>query len=315
MRLRDAVTYFSTESFSDAFDEDTTFVGKVNPFAEVANSGVASQRRILETPREEVIPASHVVVSPSSEKFVVAASNYDFWDGSVVRHKYPMLPVEVMGAVGSIGETLSATQPDAEVYAYPYFVRREMHDEERSDYLSGFEIYMAPGKSFFRSNILKLDTDYYRFKTDSWRDGAGFTAIQAVKIESPIQTFGLLTDRSTYDPVTDTYGSFEVIGVECFVEDLMQDYEFVTPSFTKIEIGDKAISILKTSADVGVNTLIGEYIVLSVRDQGDWVTCQCRNNPNEAAVLILEVDTFIIDGIDGASIVEDSDPTTFIIDD
>lgn len=280
MRLRDTVTRFATEVFSDATGRDATFVGKVNPFAEVANSGASSQRRILETPREEFMPESHVVVAPSSEIFVVGGLNYDMWNGSVIRHKYPIVPVTTMGAVGSIGETLTSTQPDKVVYAYPYFVRREMDDAERSDYLSGFEVTMPPTKTFFRSAILALGTDYYRFKTDSWRDGAGFSAVQAVKIESPMQTFDILTGRETYDPATDQYGSTTVSGVMCFVEDLKENYDFVSPSFTKIEVGDRAISVLKADATVGVNDMIGGFQILSIRDMGTWATCQCRYNPS-----------------------------------
>jgi len=277
MQLSDSVKYFSTETFTDAFDSSVTFKGLINPFSEVANSGASSQRRILDTTTDVVIPSGRVVISPSGEIFIVAAANHDYWKGSVLRHKYPLLPVTILGAAGDIGESITDTQSDLLVYCYPYFVRCELNEEERSDYLSGFELYFSQVKSYARGSIVKLGTEYYRLKTDTWIDGAGFAVSQAVKLEAPIQTFDLKVGRGTYNATTDAYGETTVAGIECFVEPLRQDYEFVTPSFNEIDVGDKAITVLKADATMAVNDLIGTYRVLSVRDNGTWVTCQCRS--------------------------------------
>ncbi len=276
MELKDTVVLFSTEIFFDVFTPATTFQGKINPFSEVANSGTSSRRRILEVPPTVVIPTPRVIEAPSGEKHIVAEYNPDFWNGEEIRHKFPILPVTIMGAVGDIGTTLSSTQPDDEVYGYPYFVRREIDEEERSDYLSGYEVYFSKVKSFVRGDILKLGTDYYRLKTDTWIDGAGFSMAQAVKLESPIQVFSVASQTTVYDPVTDSYSPSSVPDITCFVEPLRQDYEFVTPSFTHIEAGDKAISTLKSAVTLKVQDFIGDYRILSIRDKGSWVTCQCR---------------------------------------
>lgn len=276
MELKDAVSLLSTEVFSDAFDGLTTFNGKVNPFSEITTSGETSRRRILETPVTEDIPASRVIESYHGEKFIVADANPDFWNGEYIRYKYPLLPVTQMGAVGTIGSTMSASQPDQQVYCYPYFVRREPLNEERSDYLSGYELYFPNVKKFNRGDILNLGSDYYRCKTDTWVGGAGYSIAQGVKLESPIQVFDIELQSGVYDPITDTFSPTTVPTVECFVEPLNQDYEFVSPSFVAIEAGDKAISVIKTAADPSVNDRIGDYRIQSIRDFGTWVTCQCR---------------------------------------
>lgn len=278
MRLKDTVNMFATETLIDVFNPTTTFKGKINPFSEIANSGAASQRRILETPPAEVIPALRIIQTPSSEKFIVAALNYDYWFNEVIRHKYPILPVDAVGELGSIGQLLVATPADAAVYTYPYFARREIDEAERSDYLSGYELYFASVKHFVRGSVLTLGTQTFRLKTDTWIDGAGFSVAQAILLESPFQTFDIESQKEIYNPTTDTYAKVDVPAVSCFVEPLKQDYEFVSPAFTPIEEGDKAISLLKTSATVGVNDLIGTYRVLSFRDFGTWITCQCRND-------------------------------------
>jgi len=276
MMLKDTVDYFSTETFYDAFDYNTKFKGKINPFSEVANSGASSQRRILETATEVTIPLARIIESPSGVKYIVAASNPDYWKGRTIRQKYPLLPVELMGAVGTIGKTLADSQADISVYCYPYFVRREINEDERSDYLSGYEVYFSQVKSFVRSDILMLGSTYYRLKTDTWIDGAGFAIAQAIKLEAPMQLFDIQTGMDDYNPETDSYSGTEVLGVTCFVEPLSQNYEFVTPSFTEILEGDKAISVLKSDATLVINDRIGDYRVQSLRDNTDYVTCQCR---------------------------------------
>ena len=277
MELRNVVTLFATESFIDVYNPTVIFLGKLNPFAEVTNSGAASQRRILETPDGVTIPVQRIVRSPSGEKFIVADANVDYWDSQVIRYKYPVYPVDTIGMVGSIGETLAGAQPDPAVYAYPFYIGREAAAEEMSDYLSRFELYFSSVKVFHRGQILKFGTDYYRFKSDTSVDGAGFAVALAVKLETPMQAFTIKTAGTVYDSTTDSYVQTIQTGVNCFVEPLSQDYEFVTPSFTKIEVGDLAISVLKATLTLAVNDMIGDYKVLSIRTASDYVTCQCRN--------------------------------------
>ena len=277
MELHDAVTLFATETFVDVYASGTSFLGKINPFAEVTNSGSSSQRRILETPDGVTIPAQRVIRSPSGETFVVADSNVDYWDEHVIRYKYPVYPVDKVGAVGTIGQTLSSTQSDLSVYSYPFYIGREADAEEKSDYLSRFELYFSKAKEFSRGQILKLGTDYYRFKSDTTVDGAGFAVALAVRLESPVQVSTVKVGAATYNAATDTYAQTTHTGITCFVEPLTQDYEFVTPSFAKVEAGDLAISVLKSAVTVAVNDLIGTHKVLSIRDKSSYVTCQCRN--------------------------------------
>lgn len=276
MLLKDTVNHFSTELFYDAFDYNIKFKGKINPFAEVANSGASSQRRILETTIDVTIPLARIIEAPGGAKYIVAALNPDYWNGGVIRYKYPLLPVGVMGSVGTVGETLSDTQPDNAVYSYPYFVRREINEDERSDYLSGYELYFSQVKSFVTADILMLGSHYFRFKTDTWIDGAGFAIAQAIKLEAPIQVFDIQTGMDDYDPANDVYTGTPITDVTCFIEPLNQNYRFVTPSFTDIAEGDKAISVLKSDAALVINDRIGDYRVQSIRDYGTWVTCQCR---------------------------------------
>lgn len=276
MRLHDTVVRFASEIFTDVFDPLVEFKAKLNPFAEVANSGPSSQRRILETEPLTIIPAERVVVSPSGQVFIVADRNIDFWNGSPIRHKYPILPIDGVGELGMIGELLAGTPSETTVYAYPYFVRRESDEMEMSDYYGGFELYFSKLHSFFRGSILHLLEEYYRLKTDTWVEGAGFGMGQAVKLEDPMQTMDFTPVTGEYDPVNDSYPTTPVPAVSVFVEPLRQDYDFVTPAFEKIAVGDKAISVLKAVGTVKVNDHFDDYRVLSLREFTTYYTCQCR---------------------------------------
>lgn len=277
MQLKDCVSYFSTETFIDVFNSAVSFVGKVNPFSEVASSGLAARRRILETPVTEAIPTDRVIEAPSGEKYIVASSNTDFWNSEVVRIKYPVLPVEEVGTVGSVGEVLGGAPYDTTTYAFPFFSRPEKDVEESSESLTGHELYFSKAKRFVRSDILTLSGQYYRLKTDTWIDAAGFSVAHAVRLDYPIASFDVKYDREEYDPVTDAYPEISLSNVRCFIEPLRQDYEFVTPSFIGIEVGDIAISILSGDVVLKVNDTIGLYRVLGVRNYGIWNTYQCRS--------------------------------------
>lgn len=276
MRLHDCVPRFTTEIFTDVFTPFTEFEAKLNPFAEVANSGPSSQRRILETAPATVIPANRVVVAPTGQVFIVADKNIDFWNGTAIRHKYPILPTDGVGELGMIGELLAGAPSETTIYAYPYFVRREGDELEMSDYYGGFELYFPKTHAFLRGSVLHLLSEYYRLKTDTWVEGAGFGMGQAVKLEDPMQTMDFTPVTGTYDPINDEYPTTPVADVAVFVEPLKQDYDFVTPSFEKIAVGDLAISMLTSVGAVKVGDHFDDYRVLSFRTFSTYYICQCR---------------------------------------
>jgi hypothetical protein len=124
---------------------------------------------------------------------------------------------------------------------------------------------------------LTLEGKYYRLKTDTWADGAGFSVAQAILIENPLRTLSVVINGTAYNATTDSYVAGTPANVLCFVEPLREDYEFVSPAFESVKPGDKAISLLKAAATVKANDIVGDYKIVSVRDQGTWLTCHGRN--------------------------------------
>lgn len=276
MELSGAVTLFAKEKFVDATDPLKFVVGKLNPFAEVTNSGASSRRRILETPIDQVMPESYVVVTPSGQDLIVAERNVDYWGGNPIRFKYSTLPVDVIGHVGNIGEVLADTPEFPDVYCYPYFSRRETDNEERADFLPGYVLYFPKTRVFNRSLIFTDDNKFYRLRTDTWVDGAGFSSAQAILIEDPKQVHTVDLRKGSYDPVNNVYSPVVKDDVTVFVEDMSDAFEFENISAKKVEVGDRAVSVLKSAADIEVNDVIGPWKVLALKDHGTYKTAHCR---------------------------------------
>ncbi len=277
MRLRDTVKRFATEVYTDIFSTET-FLGHIDPFEEVTNSGVSAHRRILEVIPSIIIPAGNVVKGPNGTNYIIASKNLDFWAGTEIRHKYPVIIPTGMGEVGDMGQILSGAGATQNVYTFPYFVRREIIEDDMADHLAGYELFFPPSFAFTRADILSMNGDYYRLHTDTFIDGAGFLVAQATKIENALQNFTVNSDKNVYDPVNDTYSSTPYSNVPCFVEYLRKSYEFVSPAFENIEPGDKSISVLKSEVPtVKTGNTFDDFRVVAVRDQGTWITAQCRN--------------------------------------
>jgi len=298
VKLSSTVTRFSTEEFHDAYSASTTFMGRIEPYSESKNPGVSSQRRILEVAPDVVIPNTLVIMDSVSQPYIVADDNRnpwinseewnnnilfntgadtsDYWKGSVIRKKYPVMPTTTCGSLGTIGQLLSGSPEAESVFCYPYFTRRDSLAEEQSDFLGGYDLYFPNIYQISAGDIFNVGDVYYRVIMDNAVDGVGFLLAPAVKLETPAQTFDIEVSGSTYDPVTDSYSSSSYLSVDCFVEPLSEDYKFVTPAFEKVEAGDKAISVLKSDVEVQINNLIGGYRILSTRDEGSYITCHCR---------------------------------------
>ena len=276
MKLASTVTRFSTTEFRDAYSPTATFMGRIEPFNESKNPGVSSHRRVLEVAPTVVVPNTKVIVDAYSQTYIVGSRVLDYWRDTVIRHKYALIPTGVSGDLGDIGEILAGTPAETSVYAFPYFTRRESTSGDRSSNLSGYDLYFPDVYSLAAGDVFVSSGVYYRLDTDSALDGVGFLFAQVTKIESPIQSFDIKVSGTAYDPVTDSYSETTHAAIDCFVEPLIKDYEFVTPAFEKIEAGDKAISVLESDVAVESNDFIGGYRVLSTRDMGAWRICHCR---------------------------------------
>lgn len=277
MDLRDVAKFFDTEVFKDYFGS-STFYGQVGPFAESTRSGPATPRRVLSVAPDVTIPTRKVVTMVNSGRhYIIGLLNEDYWQNTVIRKKYPMIPVETQARVGNVGTHLAGVGFSTDIFMFMMYVRRVPLEEESSLFYAGHEVYFSAYETIANDSIIKFGNDYFRVKVASSIDGAGFGMCEAVKLDTPLGTVTYTKKGTVYDPVTDTYPPTVIAGVTAFIEPTRFNFLFTYPAFEKVEPGDKTISVLKTAVDVAkAGDTVGSRNVLAVRDGSTYWILHCR---------------------------------------
>jgi len=275
MTLKEAASYFNEQLFTDSYGT-AFFYGQILPFADSTRSASSATRRILDVSPAVTIPTKRTVTS-SGMKFVVSHKSSDFFQGDEIRAKYAILPVETQYTIRDIGQVLSNTGGTTDAYMVPSYVRRNVL-EEQSDYLGGYEITFSSYYTIAQGSIIYGGSKYYRAREDSRIDDIGFGAVEAVELQSPIQSYTFQALGTTYDPATDTHTPpAAVTGVACFVEYVVFDFQHEALGYVKLEAGDRSISFLKSVVTtVKVGDTIGKYRIESFEDNGTFWTVQGR---------------------------------------
>jgi hypothetical protein len=282
MELSDVAKRFDTEIFQSYFDNTETFNGQMRPFTQSTRSGPTTPRRVLSVAPDVSMPARRIVKMISSgQVFVVGIQNEDYFGDAVIRKEYPVIPVSSQAEIGSVGAHLADSGLSSDVFVFSTYVRRVPLEEESSIFFAGYEFYFSSTDTISNDSVIKLGTDYYRVKVPSSTDGAGFGMCEAIRLDSPMTTVTYTKKDAPYDPATDSYAPTVISGVPAFVEPLQFNFQFSYPSFNKVDAGDRAISVLKTSIAVAtpgdtVATSTDTRKVVSVRDGGTAWILHCR---------------------------------------
>jgi len=278
MTLTQAAQVFNKQRFTDAYGT-AYFYGQVLPYPDSTRSGQSSKRRILEVAYGTAIPAKGVVRElASSQLYLVAEGANDYFRGSVIRVKHPVVPVEDVFAIRTIGQILSNTGGVTDAYAVPTYIRRVVFETQQSDYDGGYEMYHSNYYTVAAGSIFYGGGKYYRARENSRTDDIGLGVTEVVELDSPVQTLTFQAAGTTYSPANDNFTPpAAVTGVSCFVEKIFLDFDHVALGFVKPEEGDKAISFLKaTVTTVKPGDTIGSYKVRSVTDRSTFWTIHGR---------------------------------------
>jgi hypothetical protein len=278
LTLVEAAHYFDEQKFTDSYGS-AYFYGQILPFADSTRSGNASKRRILEVAFGTVIPVKKVVTEEASGiKYLISSGAYDYYDGDVIRIKYPVMPVSDIFSIRTIGQVLAGTGGTTDAYVSPSYIRRVVYETEQSDYDGGYEMYHSSYYTVTAGQIFYGSGKYYRARENSRIDDIGLGVTEAVELQAPVQTMTFQGAGTVYNPATDSYTPpAAVTGVSCFVEKALVDFYHEALGFVKIEEGDKSISFLKaTITTVKPEDTIGGYRIMSVTDNSTFWTCHAR---------------------------------------
>ena len=276
MTLKEAAGFFNSNVFTNAFGS-STFVGQLLPFPDSTRSGSSTKRRILDVAPEVEIPALRTVTSPSGQIYVIADRAEDLFRGSVIRKKYPVVPMDETAIIRTVAETLAGAGGQTGVYIQPSYMRRNIL-EDQSDYLGTYEIYYSSAYTIASGAIIVGNGKFYRTMSPGRKDDIGFGVVNAIELEAPLQTLSYKS-LGVYDGASDTTSDPAAYNVPCVVESALFDFTHEALGYIKIVPGDKAISFLKTAVPVArPGDTLGAYRVDSVTSVGTYWATHCRRS-------------------------------------
>ena len=274
MNLRDTVTRFATETCSDPYGVGAAFNAALRKFSDSTNSGPASRRRIL-VMSPDVSMFSPRVIRVAGLDYIVGGPNKDQWRGEVIRVKYPLIPADLTFQVGSIRQVITNALPARLIYMSPSYAKGTVADEESSAMHSNFYVICSQYETLAKGQILKQGSKYYRIKNNPYLDDAQFQVVEAVLLESPLQTLTFVKNAG-YNPATDTITNGTSASISAFVEDAYLAYDHTTERYQSLKPGDKNITIAPAQAPVARDK-IGDYLILTIETlSGPAYSCHCR---------------------------------------
>lgn len=275
MNLTKSVKRFTLETITDPYGIGGSIKGHLSVFDDEKSSGVSTRRRILETlPTYTMYSTS--CITHNGIKYIVGTPNYDYHKGSVVRVKYPVTPCDFQYKVASILQILTSAVTETVTYAFLDQTKTSVADSETSSAVTSFTAFFQALEAIAKGQILVNGPTYYRVKSDTWVDGAGFKNAEVVLLSAPLQTVSY-TQLSGYDTVTDTIVNGSTFAnTKVFVEDAYYSYERTSERYAQLKPGDKNITF-KPSVVPKAGDTIGVYKILTVDTLSDTsYSCHCR---------------------------------------
>jgi hypothetical protein len=275
MNLDDVALFFNETTFQDTYGT-ATFEGQVLAFEDVTRSGSSSKRRILEVGPDVSLPTQLTITEESGQTYIVGSPAEDYFQSSVIRVKHVIIPTSETVDIRSIGEVLADSGGTEDVYVDFVQLKRTTVEDDSDRYVS-FEALATSYYSIEGGDILTDGVTFYRSREDSWIDEAGFTRVETVRLDDPLQQLTVESQGGSYDPVTDDYTITSTPNVSCFVEHIQFDFQHVALGYPSLEDGDKAISFLKSQVPtVKAGDKVGDYVVKNISDETTFWTVQGR---------------------------------------
>ena len=274
MNLLDTVTRFSSTTCSDPYAAGTPFKATLRKFSDSTNSGPASRRRVLVT-EPSVTMFNTRVISADGTAYIVGGANRDQWRGASVRIKYPIIPADLTFQAATILQVITSSIPSRLIYMSPSYAKGTVADEESSAMHSNFYVICSQYETLSKGQILKQGSKYYRIKNNPYLDDAQFQVVEAVLLESPLQTLTFVKNAG-YNPATDTITNGTSASISAFVEDAYLAYDHTTERYQSLKPGDKNITIAPAQAPVARDK-IGDYLIMTIETlAGPAYSCHCR---------------------------------------
>lgn len=275
MNLHRLIGRFATETFTDPYNPTAApIMGAVRSYVDRSNSEPSSRRRILELLPDVPMYTGHVLLN-NGIPYIAGYKNVDLWEGSYIRHKYPILPAEQIFKACTANQVLTSALPTRNIYGYFHFLKGAFIPSQESSMFSDFSVYCSMAESLARGLIIIQGSKYYRAHGSPFLDGAGFQVIKVMELDAPLRTMSYVR-KSGYDPVTDAYTTGSTTSIPAFVEEAYLAYDHTSQRFAALAPGDRTITV-KPAQPPRVGETIGEYRILAIDTDADGCSiCHCR---------------------------------------
>lgn len=270
MTLAQAAAKFNQTVFTD-LNGLNPFTAQILPFNDSTRSGPTSRRRILEVSPAVTVP-DVVIEQDTGEVFLRSIPSSDFFQGSIVRRKYVVLPSDDTYTVNTALGILSSSAGTS-VRGLANYVRRTVLSGT-SDYTGGYSLVLPQSLHMHAGEFAYFGDTYYRAVEDSFVDDIGFTVVDSIKIPNLVQTLSI-TVKGTYNPKTETYPTPVPVPTMCLVEDRMKSFINTRQDAEKIIPGDVTISTKKACSP---GDIVGDYTVIARQIYGTVYVLHCRRN-------------------------------------
>ena len=275
MNLHRLIGRFMTEAFTDPYNPATPAIkGAVRSYVDRSNSEPSSRRRILELMPDVGMFSGYVLMN-NGMPYIAGYQNIDMWEGSIIRHKYPILPAEQIFKAATANQVLTSALPSRDIYGYFHFLKGAFIPAQESSMFSDFSIYCSKMEALAKGLIIVASGKYYRAHGSPFLDGAGFQVIKVMELDAPLQTMSYVR-KAGYDPVTDAYTTGGTSNISAFVEEAYLAYDHTSERFAKLAPGDRTITVKPAQAP-RVGETIGTYRILAIDTDADGCSvCHCR---------------------------------------
>lgn len=201
MSLLTAASYFNDDDFTDAYGSGEFFKGRLEPYPDTMRDSLATERRILMTSPQTVLPARQTVTS-QEQTWLVGSMSLDTHRGEVLRHKYIAHRATALATVGTFTQVI-ANAGLRSLWTDRLWVKEWRETQESSDMIGNYQLYFAGAEDLGGDDMMvKIDNTWHISRADYATVG-GF--LVSVADELPGQVIVQVSyTANAYDPKTDT---------------------------------------------------------------------------------------------------------------
>ena len=248
MRLSDAARFFDETPLVDAYTRSNLGKGQLDLFDDSKRDGVTVLRRVLSV-RANWNPPLRGAIHMSGADWLVGYSYPDQFHGQVIRKRYVLHRSDGLCNFLTGAELLTAGATGLQAHASRVWTKDVKDVSITSNQQSQYNVYASISEPLSQGMFIRFPDGTVLLSRNVYTAVAGFRALECSELEpSALTTVQLLVQRSTYDPILETFGSVPPASVPAIVTRFLDDYEFTNEKMSDAFVGDLRVRVRAADA-------------------------------------------------------------------